>query len=245
MDKEEYRLMYDLEETHWWYVGMRKIYFNLLNKFYKKNTNLSILDVGCGTGLLLEYFKVYGMPVGVDISCEALYFSQQRDKKRILRASVMDLPFLDNSFDLVSASGLIYHLQVKGDILALKECYRVLKENSRIILSAPAYNFLKSRHDKACHTSRRYTKRELKAKMEKAGFKIEKITYANTVLFPLIALIRLAQKMDRRKNMASSDIAPTPAFANGILKFILAIEAKLIKKINFPFGLSILCVARK
>lgn len=68
MNREEYKIMYDLGDTHWWYVGMRKIYFNLLNKFYKNlDRKLIILDAGCGTGAMLGYFKRYGLSIGIDI----------------------------------------------------------------------------------------------------------------------------------------------------------------------------------
>lgn len=119
MNKEEYRIMYDLEGTHWWYVGMRRIRFSLLNKFYKNSDRLMILDAGCGTGIMLEYFKKYGSVVGVDTSEEALYFCHLRRAKKILCASITALPFVDKSFDLVAALEVIYHLRVKDDIDAL------------------------------------------------------------------------------------------------------------------------------
>lgn len=245
MNREEYRIMYELEDTHWWFVGLRKIYFNLLNKFYKTPDKLLILDAGCGTGIILGHLKRYGLPLGVDISKDAISFSHLRGHNKILCASITDLPFADNSFDFISALTVICQLQVKDDLQALREFYRVLKEGGRIILHVPAYDFLRNEHDKAVHTRHRYTKGELKLKMEDVGFKIRKITYINMFLFPLIALLRLMKRLNRPKGPSRSDLKPTPALINKGLIFILTMEARLIEIIDFPFGLSILCIARK
>lgn len=245
MNREEYRIMYELEGTHWWYAGIRKIYFNLLNKFYSNLNGLMILDAGCGTGIMLDYFKKYGSPIGIDISSNALYFSYLRGHREIIRASVTELPFTDESFDLVSALSVIYHLQIKDDYQALKEFYRVLKKKGKIIIQVPAYNFLKSEHDETVYTRHRYTKGELKIKLKQVGFKIEKITYANIILFPAIALFRLIKRIVKIKGKPRSDLRLTPVSINKVLIFILTMEAKLLKIINFPFGLSILCIARK
>lgn len=194
---------------------------------------------------MLEYLKKYGSTVGIDISRDALYFSRLRGHRKILCASVTDLPFTDESFDFVAVLEVIYHILVKDDLEALKECYRVLKKESRIILHVPAYDFLKSEHDEAVHTRHRYTRGELKIKIQQAGLKVERITYINTFLFPLIAFLRLMKRLTKFKNLPRSDLKPTPMLLNKILIFILTMESKLLKIIDFPFGLSILCIARK
>lgn len=245
MNKEEYKIMYELEDTHWWCAGMRRFCFGLLDKFYNGSDRPLVLDAGCGTGVMLEHFERYGPTVGVDISGDAIGFCRLRGHKRIIRASVTDLPFANDSFGLIAALVVICQLQVKDDLKTLREYYRVLKESGRIVISAPAYEFLKSEHDEAVHTRHRYTADELKAKVEQAGFKIEKISYANTFLFPPIALFRLAKRMLKPRRPIRSDLRPTPAFLNRILIFILMVEANLLKRMNLPFGLSILCVAQK
>lgn len=245
MNKEEYTIMYEMEEGHWWFVGMRRFYFTLLDKFYKNEDKLSILDAGCGTGIMLECFKRYGSPVGLDISNDALHFCRIRGHRKILRASIIDPPFADNSFDLVSAIGVLCQLKAKDDLIALRGFHRILKGGDRIILQVPAYDFLKCQHDKATHLKHRYTKGELKMKMEHAGFIIDRITYINTILFPLIALSRIVKKAIGPKDSFRSDLRPMPAFLNNILTFVLMIEARLAKSIDFPFGLSILCIAHK
>lgn len=245
MNREEYRIMYGLEDIHWWCGGMRKIYFNLLNKFYKNSNKLIILDTGCGTGNMLEHFKKYGSLIGMDISEEALYFCRLRGHKRLIGASVTSLPFVDKSFDLIAALGVICQLEVKDDLQALEEFYRVLRKEGRVILQVPAYNFLKSEHDKAVYTRYRYTKDEIKIKMEQIGFRVEKITYINTILFPLIALLRLMKRMTKPNNLPRSDLKPTSVLVNRALIFVLTMEANLLKFMDFPFGLSILCIARK
>ena len=130
-------------------------------------------------------------------------------------------------------------------IKAIKEFYRVLKNNGILILTVPAINFLFGKHDKALHHFRRYSKRELENKIKEIGFKIEKISYWNIFLFPAVFLYRFFAKYISSKK--KSDL--TPGFLNRPLLFVLMIEEKLIKHFNFsyfPFlGTSIICVARK
>lgn len=247
LNQEVYEFIHDFGDTYWWHVGMRKFYFNLLDEFYEKGSSLTILDAGCGTGIMLKHLQKYGFPIGIDISKDALHFSRLREYEKILRASVEALPFVDEAFDLIAALEVIYHLQVKNDSKALEEFHRVLKKNGRIIVCVPAYNFLRSEHDEAIQTRQRYTKGELRSKMEHAGFRAEKVIYVNTFLFPFIAILRFINRFTRPKNInpPKSDFKAVPFFVNQILIFVLAMEAKLLQIINFPFGLSILCIAQK
>ena len=141
MEKEQYKIMYDIEESNWWYKGMRKILFSLLDTYLKKKKNLKILDAGCGTGINLNYLKKYGDVTGIDISDEAIKFSKKRGYK-IKKANIEKLPFKDNTFDLVISLEVIYHKQVKNDIKALKEIHRVLKKRGLAIIRVPAKKIL-------------------------------------------------------------------------------------------------------
>jgi len=246
MEKEEYKVIYDIEHTYWWYVGLRNLVFSSLEKFIQKNRNSTLLDAGCGTGSLLGKCDGH-ITYGIDISEEALKFCRLRNLKNILKGSICNLPFKDNTFKIIISLDVLYHLQVSDDSKTLKEIYRVTAQNGILMLNLPAYDFLKSRHDKMIHTRQRYTLREVKDKVEKAGFSIEIITYRNTLLFPLIALTRIMKKyLSPDKGKIESDVKPLPALLNTLLQYILLLENRLIMGgLSFPFGLSIFCVARK
>jgi len=111
----------------------------------------------------------------------------------------------------------------------------------------PAYNFLRSRHDKAIHTRHRYTINDLTRKIEKAGFEIEMITYRNTILFPLVAVKRMIEKVFFiSKETVQSDLKQLPDIINYLFTGILNLENRLINAgLKFPYGLSVFCLARK
>lgn len=246
MEKEEYKIMYDMEDNYWWYVGLRRLVFSSIDMFVHKEEKLSILDAGCGTGKILESCKAYTAH-GLDISEEALNFCKARGLSNIIKGSICDIPFEDNSFDVVISMDVLYHMDVADDMAALKEFYRITSKNGILTLNLPAYNFIRSRHDDAVHAKHRYTYKELKKKIEKVGFRIERISYRNSILFPLAVVRRMLEKVFFVKDgKMRSDLKPLPAFLNKFFAIILLLENILILSgIKFPFGLSIYCVARK
>src|SRR5215510_12662724 len=80
MQSHHYPILFQVEESHWWYVGRRRI----LDSFVKDVCDRlgpqrpRILDVGCGTGANLKMLGAYGEVEGVDIAQQALEFCRQR-----------------------------------------------------------------------------------------------------------------------------------------------------------------------
>jgi SAM-dependent methyltransferase len=246
MNLDEYRVMYEVEDSFWWYVGMRSIFLSLLDGHHEVGGNLRILDAGCGTGAMLGHLRRYGEVIGLDISPEAIRFSAQRDVEgcRLIQSSLTELPFSDESFDLATSFDVI--CCIDEDVLAFQELSRVLKPGGRLIVNLPAYTPLRSEHDLAVHIKRRYTKTSLAEKMGGAGLTVERIVHANTLLFPIAAAVRIAKKLPRKSACdAKSDVRPVPPTINRWLTKVLVLERKLLQKGDLPFGLSVICVARK
>ena len=246
MKLEEYQVMYEVEDTYWWYVGMRSIFLSLLNGHYSSRTDLQILDAGCGTGAMLSYLRRYGEVVGVDVSSEAIRLATTREVEgcRLVQCSLTNLPFDDGSFDLVTSFDVISHIKEHG--LAFGELSRVLKPGGRLVLNLPAYNPLRSEHDLAVQIQRRYTKADVVAEAEHAGLTVERAAHANTLLFLIAAAVRLAKRMPSKPaSEARSDLKPLPPVINRGLAQVLFLERRLLQRMDLPFGLSVVCVARK
>ncbi len=247
MDINLYQDFYNLATKHWWFVARSKIIFSMVDRFLPDRERLEILDVGCGTGSLLKKLEKYGHAMGVDISEEAIKFCRLRGCRNVYVVDQEEgLPFQDNTFDLVIAMDIIEHID--DDSGALAECYRVIRKGGVLLITVPAYDFLWGPHDEVNDHKRRYVAKELRNKMEKAGFTVKKMTYFDAFLFPFFVLVRTGHRVSKMINSnykAHSDLKMRSTVINYLLKTIFSLEDPLLKKLNFLYGASLLCVAEK
>ena len=247
MNAAEYEAMYRVEDTLWWYTGMRRIGEALLDG--RLQPGLRILDAGAGTGGNLRWLARFGTAYGIDLAPEALGFCRARSLTTVARASVTHLPYRDATFDLVTSFDVIYHLGVADDVAALREAARVLRPGGTLLVRVPAFDVLRSAHDAAVHTRQRYSLRELGEKVERAGLSVRRATYANSLLFPLAAASRLAARVRREGGTAEhaerSDVRPASPLANAVFGAALDAEAALLARWDLPVGLSALVVAER
>jgi SAM-dependent methyltransferase len=242
VDKDQYQRLFELEDRLWWFVGMRKLSFALIDRFVRAAPPLSILDAGCGTGGMIPHLQSYGSVVGMDLSGEDLAFARRRRKGHLVRSSVPRLPFTSGSFDLVTSFDVIYHQAVADDELALAEMARVLRPGGTLLLRVPAHDRLRSRHDIAVHTRHRYGKRELGEKLERSGLDPLYLSYINCFLFPVAVVSRLVANVLPEERDASR-LRDVPAPLNRLLTAVLELEASIVGAARLPFGLSLVAVA--
>ena len=233
-----------MQDQHWWYLGMQRITVSLLANLCPHRTDLRILDAGCGTGAAMHYLSSFGAVTGCDLAALALRFCQQRKLSRLSQASVTHLPFGNECFDLVVSLEVLYHRAVGDYHHALSEFQRVLKSGGWLILRLPAYNWLRGHHDEITHAAHRFTANELQQALIISGFTVEKLSYANTLLFPLALSRRMAERVFPRARQGS-DIHPNPPWQDKFLSWFLFAEAKWLTHYNLPFGLTVIAVGRK
>lgn len=243
MDLHTYGILFRIEETHWWHSARRKIVLDWIKERYAGRTGLSILDAGCGTGLLMQELSSLGTVEGIDISEEALDFCRRRGLTNVQRGDVTQLPFASESFDLVTAMDILEHLD--DDTGALREWRRVLKPGGRVILFVPAHRWLWSLQDEVSHHRRRYTYRTLRAAIQDSGLEIERQSYVSTFLFPVIFLGRQWLKVRLRFQTIDTENDLHPTWSNGILRRVFQSEIPVLRRMNMPFGASLVAVARK
>lgn len=250
MDIAEYHKMHALESTYWWFQGRRDIILNQLGELLPRlrretpGRPLRLLDVGCGTGMLLQTLEQEGLAVGLDFSPVALRYCRERRLRHLGRADVRHLPLPANCIDLITALDLIEH--IRDDAGLLGEFHRVLRPGGLALMSVPAHKNLWSSHDVALHHHRRYEKTEFRALVEAAGLHIERYTSAVATVYPAAALFRrLKRRFVKPDTPPRTDEFPLPRCVNTVLHRILTLEARWLRHHNLPFGLSILCLARK
>ena len=232
-----------MEETHWWHAARRRIVLDWIEERYPDRSDLSILDAGCGTGLMLQQMSHLGKLEGVDISEEALEFCRKRGLLNVRSADVLDLPFQASRFDVVTALDVLEHLD--DDSGALREWRRVLKPGGRIFIFAPAHRWLWSLQDEVSHHKRRYTFATLRDTILSSGLAVERQTYVSAFLLPVIYLGRQWLKVQRRFREANTENDLHPEWSNGILRTIFESEIPILRRTNMPFGASLLSVAQK
>ena len=253
MRAEDYQYLYELEDHFWWFAGMRTIAGALLDQYCSANRNRRILDAGCGTGSNLLWLQRYagdGEIYGIDLNFDALQMSRQRGPGRLAQASVTNLPFADSSFDLMTSFDVLVQLPTTGAAeQAMREIYRVLRPGGIAFVRAAAFEWLRSGHDEALETQRRYQLSELSLRLERNGLVVLRATYANSLLLPAAAFRRLVLK---RVGLADSGsdvkpLAPWLGPLNTIMRAMLQVEAAWLKttRFNLPAGVSAICVVRK
>ncbi|HEY3108540.1 MAG TPA: methyltransferase domain-containing protein, partial [Chloroflexota bacterium] len=194
MNRQQYLQMRAVEDRHWWYLGMRAIAQDVIASLNLPPAAL-ILDAGCGTGGNAALLERHGRFVGVDLSDLALELAAERGRRPLARASVAALPFPDATFDLVTSFEVLYHRAVGDDVAALAELRRVLRPGGNLLLRLPAHEWLRGAHDAAVHTERRYTAAGLRARLAGAGLEPRRLTYLNSLLLPLAAAKRAAERL--------------------------------------------------
>lgn len=244
MELSEYETMFQVEDHHWWYVGMQRITVALITHLFPGRTDLDILDAGCGTGAVMQYLSRFGTATGCDLFAEALHLCQQRGLQRLSQATVTRLPFASASFDLVTSFDVLCHRTIGDYRQALAEFHRVLKPGGYAFLRLPAYNWLQSHHDRVVHTVHRFTTAELRQALVSSQFDVEKLSYANMLLFPLAFGKRLAERFFP-SNGSTSDIRPNSPWQDRLFARFLYAEARWLTRRSLPFGLTVIAVGRK
>lgn len=253
MKQKDYADLHALEEEFWWFVGMRDITAALLDPIFAGTRDRTVLDAGCGTGGNLSWLARYagnGKVVGIDVSPDALGFCSSGNHRRLLQSSATHLPFADSTFDLVTSFDVLAQLPGPGsDEQAIREMYRVLGPGGVAFVRVAAYEWMRSGHDEALATQRRYTVGELNSRMTNAGFRSLRTTYANTLLLPAAAVRRLLLKRIGLANKGSdvSPLSPKLDWLNRLLASALRNEARILSNpgASLPAGLSAICVAEK
>jgi len=243
MNIPEYEEMYKLESFYWWFVARRRLLDSMVAVLAREFDRPVILDVGCGTGINYSVLSKHGETFSSDASENALRFSKSRGIECLVRSQVESLPFGASRFDIVTALDMLEH--VDNDLAALDELLRVTNDRGVLVITVPAYGFLWSEHDEALHHRRRYAASELRNKLTNAGFEVERISYYITFLFFPILFMRFVQSVSRTSIHAKTSHVILPRWLNSLLIAILGFERFLLNWINFPFGVSIVCLARK
>jgi SAM-dependent methyltransferase len=257
--REYYERLYSLEGTHWWFRGTRAIATAILGARYRGGRELTVLDAGCGTGIVVSQLRrlLPGARVlGLDVSRHALKFCRARGHRLLAAASVTDLPLPDESVDLIVCADVLQHLPRGGDAVALRECRRVLRPGGRLYLRTnTTLGRARTTGDEDYH---RYHPDELAACVAAAGLVVEQLSYANALPSLFAAARRRLGRGPVARDAGERDrglhLRPLPPWLlplNGALALLLWLEGRYLARPGIlwvrrlPFGHSLILLARK
>lgn len=243
MQDQEYALMYAAEDRLWWF---RALHLMLNRVLPGRTTQGRVLDIGCGTGGLLERLVQEGyVAFGLDYAAVALRYARQRQLHHLVRASANAIPF-GETFDLVTCVDVLEVASVDPDQVA-ESARACLKPGGYGIFLIAAHQWLLSEHDRAVDSVRRFNLDQLKSLFERHGFHVERASYLYFFVFPLVVARKLLnrQKEQPKREIATSDVSVPPIWINLPLYFICWLESQLLRVANLPMGSSALVLVRK
>ena len=235
------------EARHFWFRGFRAFVTPLLRVAAAGRSRPLLLDCGCGTGANIDLLARFGPAYGFDLAEAGLQLAREAGRTRLARATVTAVPFGAASFDIVTSFDVLYSLDDRHEQQAITEMIRLLKPGGFAIVNVAAMEVLRGDHSVLSHEVRRYSRSDLRARLEAAGFSIVRLTYTNFTLFLPLALSRSIQRRRGLRDEAGAkhEIAVPPAPVNAMLSLLLRMESVWLRVFDAPFGSSLLCLARK
>ena len=235
------------EKNHWWFKSRRKLIRNILGKVTNSKKK-SIIDLGCGNGTNLKYlFNKYKKKVGIEL--DPFSFKNAKitnPKAKILNFDLNKLDRIKEKFNLVSILDVLYHEDIANPIKLIEKAQNLNSVDDYLIISEPAFNILSGNHSKLVEEKRRFKKEQLEEIISSFNYKIVYSSYWGFSTFIALFLKRrLIEPIvySRTKNL-QSDLGNL-SFFNPLLYFIMLIENSYLKYFKYPFGSSVVILAKK
>jgi ubiquinone/menaquinone biosynthesis C-methylase UbiE len=235
------------EQSHFWFRGFRWFVQPEVLKALAGVSAPVIIDCGCGTGSNIAWLQQYGRACGFDLTWNGLALGRSMGRTQMARASIAAIPFPDRCADLATSFDVFQCLPAPIEREAIAEMWRVLKPGGQIVLNVAALDVLRGAHATLSEEVRRYTPGRLRQIVESVGFEIERMTFVNASLFPLMLPVRVMQRWRGGDAVPAGefDIQVPAAPLNAVLSGMVWLEAAALRGVNMPIGGSILCRARK
>ncbi len=239
-----FAILADLESGHFWFKARNRLLCWALGAYFPAVK--SFFEVGCGTGFVLSGIGA-AFPAldlfGSDVLVEGLRHARGRLPGATLwQMDARCIPF-EEEFDVIGAFDVVEHVEEDERVLA--QLFKATKTGGGIMITAPQHPFLWSKADEHSFHKRRYTKTELVAKVQRAGFTVETTTSFVMLPLPLMVLSRL------RNRCRGQDYDPLAelmigALPNHVLEWLMLFEFPIIKAgFSLPIGGSLLLVAKR
>jgi len=239
MDPEYARRYRELYERHWWWRAREQFVLETVRRHIPKGGSRSILDVGCGDGLLFDRLAELGDVQGVESDASLVGpASLHRDR---IHVGPFDASFAPaKPYGLILMLDVIEHLQ--DPVGALRHAVELLGPAGILVATVPAFPLLWTTHDELNHHFLRFTRRSFAALAHRAGLHITEATYFFHWVFPVKLAVRVGEAV--RRPRPSPPPVPPP-WVNEPLYWLSRLEQRLLTPLGLPFGSSLLVVGQR
>jgi len=234
--------LYKYEQEHFWFKSRREFVKKVFIRYIKKES--MIIEIGAGTGSISRMLLSEGydnISVG-EVHENGLIYAKSYGIKKLFQFNLVNTPFKEH-FDVVCMFDVLEHID--NDDQALQNTLKIMKNDGYAILTVPAHMFLWSNIDKVSGHMRRYSKADLVLKMKKNGFKIVDCQYFFCFLTPLLLIRKKITKDSTETINEQLTGMKINSCLNSFLYLICYMENILNNIFHFPFGGSLIIVAKK
>jgi SAM-dependent methyltransferase len=247
MNPAEFANIAKSERDFWWYRGMRSIFFRALDPYLAGRPVRRVLEAGCGTGYFSHLLQTERrLPVfPIDLGWEGLRYARSMGVERLAQANALTLPFASSAFDVVLSLDVMPHFERGAEQRAVDELVRVLAPGGLLLIRTAALDLLRSRHSAFVYERQRYTRSQLTSLAGRAGIRVLRCTYANSLLMPIaLAKFRIWEPLTGQA--PSSGVEPVSPWLDRILHSALSAEAAWIGAgHDLPIGQSLILIGEK
>jgi ubiquinone/menaquinone biosynthesis C-methylase UbiE len=242
MNSDEYSNLDVTERKHWYYAGKREMVRRWLARSTRLGHEQTLLDCGAGTGLFAQEMSAHCRVLVLDDHEESLRRLRERfPADQVLRVSAEGIPLGSGSVDAVTALDTLEHIE--RDQLAVDEFARVLRPGGVAVVTVPASMALWSDWDVSLHHYRRYNRDQLRALFPREDWELLYVNYTNVVVYPAVWCVRKWRAWRRQVSGRRTEDQIPPRWLNRLLRATFVRMAGW--RMPFPFGVSLLLVARR
>jgi SAM-dependent methyltransferase len=244
-----YARLVALEANNFWFRARNRIISRAFQKFLPPPAHARVLEIGCGTGFVLSALRAQGRfdLVGAEQHLSGLVFAKQRlPDVEFVQLNARDLPYRSD-FHGIGAFDVLEHIEQDEEVMA--NVWKALLPEGIFVITVPQHAWLWSAADEHAHHKRRYSRAELTAKLQRAGFKLRYCTSFVFTLLPLMYASRLARRKNARPDSNAEATYDELALARPVdTAFSMAMrvdELLIAAGLSLPAGGSLLAVAQK